>query len=52
MPQMSPLLWLNLYVMFSATFLLFLAFNYFYKSPIKKEKITSEIHTSTLTWKW
>nr|QDO72155.1 ATP synthase F0 subunit 8 [Pandalus japonicus] len=35
MPQMAPLMWLNLYGFFTLMFLLFIIINYYIK-PIKK----------------
>nr|BBB86763.1 ATP synthase F0 subunit 8 [Pandalus borealis] len=35
MPQMAPLMWLNLYGFFTLVFLLFIIINYYIK-PIKK----------------
>nr|QVL28859.1 ATP synthase F0 subunit 8 [Pandalus prensor] len=37
MPQMAPLMWLNLYSFFTLVFLLFIIINY-YTKPFKKTK--------------
>nr|AYW16661.1 ATP synthase F0 subunit 8 [Penaeus semisulcatus] len=52
MPQMAPLLWLNLFLMFSATFMVFLILNYFIKVPTKIEKSTSHLQKPEMNWKW
>nr|YP_009235500.1 ATP synthase F0 subunit 8 [Metapenaeopsis dalei]AMD15641.1 ATP synthase F0 subunit 8 [Metapenaeopsis dalei] len=52
MPQMAPLLWLNLFVMFSFTFILFLVLNYFIKVPSKIEKPSLFMKKSEMNWKW
>nr|YP_009545531.1 ATP synthase F0 subunit 8 [Penaeus latisulcatus]AYO45609.1 ATP synthase F0 subunit 8 [Penaeus latisulcatus] len=52
MPQMAPLLWLNLFLMFSATFVMFIILNYFIKVPAKIEKSPSTPLKTEMTWKW
>nr|BBM67993.1 ATP synthase F0 subunit 8 [Penaeus semisulcatus] len=52
MPQMAPLLWLNLFLMFSATFVVFIILNYFIKVPTKVEKSTSYLRKPEMNWKW
>ncbi|NP_038291.1 ATP synthase F0 subunit 8 (mitochondrion) [Penaeus monodon] len=52
MPQMAPLLWLNLFLMFSATFVMFIVLNYFIKVPSKIEKSSSQLQKMEMTWKW
>nr|YP_009512584.1 ATP synthase F0 subunit 8 [Gennadas parvus]AXJ93151.1 ATP synthase F0 subunit 8 [Gennadas parvus] len=52
MPQMAPLLWLNLFVMFSATFIIFLILNYFIKVPSKIESAPFFVPTKQINWKW
>ncbi|YP_004934808.1 ATP synthase F0 subunit 8 (mitochondrion) [Chironomus tepperi] len=59
MPQMSPMLWTILFLMFTLLFLFFNVLNYFNFSPIFKN---SNIENKTdndnknnntfLTWKW
>nr|YP_009509635.1 ATP synthase F0 subunit 8 [Curtonida isos]AUN45052.1 ATP synthase F0 subunit 8 [Curtonida isos] len=52
MPQMAPLMWLNLMIMFLISFMLFLIVNYFMFTP---KKILSEdklISSPNKTWKW
>nr|AIY61922.1 ATP synthase F0 subunit 8 [Cryptotermes secundus] len=53
MPQMMPMSWLSLFIMFSATLILFTTSNYYAMSPktkTKKEKKSSS--KKMLTWKW
>nr|YP_003204891.1 ATP synthase F0 subunit 8 [Mordella atrata]ACO92580.1 ATP synthase F0 subunit 8 [Mordella atrata] len=51
MPQMAPLNWLSLMILFLSIFILIMMLNYFsfqYKS--KKSLITSSSHK--INWKW
>nr|WIL10240.1 ATP synthase F0 subunit 8 [Drilaster sp. 2 XYG-2023a] len=51
MPQMSPLNWLNLMMMFVSTFMIFNSLNYFsflYKTSINNIKQEKKIKK----WKW
>nr|ARH55199.1 ATP synthase F0 subunit 8 [Silpha tyrolensis] len=51
MPQMAPMNWLMLFLMFIMIFLLFNSMNYFsFKYPIKKTSVTKNI--SKINWKW
>nr|QFQ01334.1 ATP synthase F0 subunit 8 [Nematocarcinus gracilis] len=52
MPQMAPLLWLNLFIFFCFVFILFLISNYFIKIPTKTEFHAPLTKTSNLNWKW
>nr|YP_009512610.1 ATP synthase F0 subunit 8 [Gordonella aff. paravillosa ZS-2018]AXJ93186.1 ATP synthase F0 subunit 8 [Gordonella aff. paravillosa ZS-2018] len=52
MPQMAPLLWLNLFFMFSMTFLMFLIINFFIKVPTKIEKSPASLVKTEMNWKW
>nr|UZC53692.1 ATP synthase F0 subunit 8 [Ultragryllacris pulchra rubricapitis] len=52
MPQMAPLNWLSLFIMFSLTLILFAMINYFYfkpKLPLPSKNLISNL---TLNWKW
>nr|YP_009266288.1 ATP synthase F0 subunit 8 [Hieroglyphus tonkinensis]ANJ44377.1 ATP synthase F0 subunit 8 [Hieroglyphus tonkinensis] len=53
MPQMSPLMWFSLFIMFSMAMILFNQMNFF---SFKNKKITSEemnkIKSKNLNWKW
>nr|YP_010713134.1 ATP synthase F0 subunit 8 [Cadrema minor]WDA94013.1 ATP synthase F0 subunit 8 [Cadrema minor] len=53
MPQMAPINWLFLFLLFSMIFLLFNVMNYYSiipKTPDSKK--TSELKTNSLNWKW
>nr|YP_009512558.1 ATP synthase F0 subunit 8 [Sicyonia lancifer]AXJ93112.1 ATP synthase F0 subunit 8 [Sicyonia lancifer] len=52
MPQMAPLLWLNLFFLFCATFLGFLIINFFIKVPLRVSKFTPSFKVNQLDWKW
>nr|QFQ01321.1 ATP synthase F0 subunit 8 [Acanthephyra smithi] len=52
MPQMAPLLWLNLFLFFSSVFILFLISNYFIKTPPKMEAAPTQAPQKKLNWKW
>nr|YP_006073059.1 ATP synthase F0 subunit 8 [Acetes chinensis]AEQ36593.1 ATP synthase F0 subunit 8 [Acetes chinensis] len=52
MPQMSPLLWLNLFIMFSLTLIIFLTLTYFMKIPTKTSSSIEEMPKSSMNWKW
>nr|AYU71310.1 ATP synthase F0 subunit 8 [Agrilinae sp. 1 ACP-2013] len=52
MPQMAPMSWLTLFMIFSITFMIFSALNYYsvlYQPFIKKVKKTL---TKKIDWKW
>nr|YP_003875554.1 ATP synthase F0 subunit 8 [Xyleus modestus]ADD97012.1 ATP synthase F0 subunit 8 [Xyleus modestus] len=53
MPQMSPLMWFSLFIMFSIVLILFNQMNFFsFKmEPIKSIK-SDMIKSKNLTWKW
>nr|YP_010692986.1 ATP synthase F0 subunit 8 [Carpomya incompleta]WCB98102.1 ATP synthase F0 subunit 8 [Carpomya incompleta] len=53
MPQMAPIGWLSLFIIFSITFILFSVMNYYSvipKSP--KSQISQKSTTQSLNWKW
>nr|YP_337852.1 ATP synthase F0 subunit 8 [Lysiosquillina maculata]ABA18064.1 ATP synthase F0 subunit 8 [Lysiosquillina maculata] len=52
MPQMSPLLWLNLYFFFFLVFMLFTVMSYFTYSPSMKEQEMAKLETQQMVWKW
>nr|YP_010446962.1 ATP synthase F0 subunit 8 [Chyliza chikuni]UTM10327.1 ATP synthase F0 subunit 8 [Chyliza chikuni] len=52
MPQMSPINWLNLFILFSLTFMLFNMMNYFLFIPSSSQSKTSSKSTKPLNWKW
>nr|YP_009995457.1 ATP synthase F0 subunit 8 [Ochthebius salinarius]QNP09912.1 ATP synthase F0 subunit 8 [Ochthebius salinarius] len=52
MPQMAPMNWLILFIMFTMIFLLFNSMNYFsFKYEIKNNNNLSKIQKK-LNWKW
>nr|UZS77080.1 ATP synthase F0 subunit 8 [Chironomus nipponensis] len=57
MPQMSPMLWTILFLMFTLLFLFFNILNYFNFNPIfknselKNDNLSNNSNTF-LTWKW
>nr|URX53283.1 ATP synthase F0 subunit 8 [Glyptotermes sp. 11 AB-2022a] len=52
MPQMMPLSWLTLFIVFSTTLILFNTMNYYSQTPLTKKKKNKKIKTSKLNWKW
>nr|WHM51813.1 ATP synthase F0 subunit 8 [Stolotermes victoriensis] len=52
MPQMMPLSWLTLMLMFSTAFLLFNTMNYFSLTPTPKKMTTTTVLTKKMNWKW
>nr|URX53411.1 ATP synthase F0 subunit 8 [Cryptotermes parvifrons] len=52
MPQMMPMSWLSLFIMFSATLILFATLNYYTVTPSVKVTTKGKTPTSTLNWKW
>nr|WJW73921.1 ATP synthase F0 subunit 8 [Copestylum sp. ECU3] len=52
MPQMAPISWLSLFILFLIIFLLFNMMNYFIYSPSMDKKKTNKIYTNSMPWKW
>nr|APU93538.1 ATP synthase F0 subunit 8 [Sphaerotermes sp. A TB-2017] len=52
MPQMMPMEWTMLYILFLATFLMFNIMNYFTQSPNKQTKAKYTISIKKMNWKW
>nr|QVL29346.1 ATP synthase F0 subunit 8 [Ceratitis querita] len=53
MPQMAPIGWLSLFIIFSLTFILFSMMNYYSSIPQSpKSKISVKNLTNSLNWKW
>nr|YP_009442874.1 ATP synthase F0 subunit 8 [Typhlatya miravetensis]SCN12522.1 ATP synthase F0 subunit 8 [Typhlatya miravetensis] len=52
MPQMAPLLWLNLFIFFSFSFMLFFILNYFLTPYSKKKQTSKTKEAKKLNWKW
>nr|YP_009740826.1 ATP synthase F0 subunit 8 [Traulia lofaoshana]QID03827.1 ATP synthase F0 subunit 8 [Traulia lofaoshana] len=53
MPQMSPLMWFSLFIMFSITLIIFNQMNFFsFKPEIIKNMKKSTIKNKNFNWKW
>nr|YP_010692895.1 ATP synthase F0 subunit 8 [Anastrepha distincta]WCB97985.1 ATP synthase F0 subunit 8 [Anastrepha distincta] len=53
MPQMAPIGWLSLFIIFSITFMLFSIMNYYSMIPQSpKSDSTKKSLTQPLNWKW
>nr|YP_002274305.1 ATP synthase F0 subunit 8 [Parafronurus youi]ABY53352.1 ATP synthase F0 subunit 8 [Parafronurus youi] len=52
MPQMAPLSWLTLFIIFSFTLIFFGIMNYFLVSPDAPQSSSSSFQTQPFNWKW
>nr|AIY62130.1 ATP synthase F0 subunit 8 [Neotermes sp. A TB-2014] len=52
MPQMMPMSWLMLFVMFSMTLILFATTNYYTTIHETKEDNQKKTTSKTMNWKW
>nr|AMK97179.1 ATP synthase subunit 8 [Homola orientalis] len=52
MPQMAPIMWLNLFFFFLISLLTFMILNYFFKPFEKKENIFLSKNIYQKDWKW
>nr|YP_010489357.1 ATP synthase F0 subunit 8 [Lauridromia dehaani]UWM10771.1 ATP synthase F0 subunit 8 [Lauridromia dehaani] len=52
MPQMAPLMWFNLFLMFLFSLSLFLIFNHFLKPFSKNKSLTKHNEIPYKIWKW
>nr|YP_009564026.1 ATP synthase F0 subunit 8 [Ombrastacoides huonensis]QAX91376.1 ATP synthase F0 subunit 8 [Ombrastacoides huonensis] len=52
MPQMSALLWFNLFFMFIFGYLIFSALNFFLGPPLKPPLMNFSPQSSEKPWKW
>nr|UUJ36865.1 ATP synthase F0 subunit 8 [Epeorus sp. 03 ZXM-2022a] len=52
MPQMAPLSWLLLFIVFSVTLILFSVMNYFMVVPSTPQGSSSQFQTQAFNWKW
>nr|ALO70841.1 ATP synthase F0 subunit 8 [Philonthus fimetarius] len=51
MPQMAPLNWLSLFILFTMIFIIFNSMNYFsFKYSFKKSNFSKKINK--INWKW
>nr|YP_010040148.1 ATP synthase F0 subunit 8 [Ptychoptera qinggouensis]QOZ38529.1 ATP synthase F0 subunit 8 [Ptychoptera qinggouensis] len=53
MPQMAPISWLILFILFTVIFLIFNSMNYFsYLPNTPSMKTESKIQSNAMNWKW
>nr|YP_002117909.1 ATP synthase F0 subunit 8 [Oedaleus asiaticus]ACA28983.1 ATP synthase F0 subunit 8 [Oedaleus asiaticus] len=52
MPQMSPMMWFSLFIMFSVTLILFNQLNFFSYKPTKIMKMTKKSSKKNINWMW
>nr|AQP29378.1 ATP synthase F0 subunit 8 [Cyrilliotermes sp. BRA012] len=52
MPQMMPMEWTMMYIMFLVTFLMFNIMNYFAQAPNKQSETKKIININKTNWKW
>nr|QLY90256.1 ATP synthase F0 subunit 8 [Fannia armata] len=54
MPQMAPIGWLSLFIIFSITFMIFNMMNYYsFNSSMPKSNLTEKTYSiNSLNWKW
>nr|UOU84957.1 ATP synthase F0 subunit 8 [Hydrophoria linogrisea] len=54
MPQMAPIGWLSLFIIFSIAFMIFNMMNYYSFIPsMPKSKLINKSHSmNSLNWKW
>nr|UPX88078.1 ATP synthase F0 subunit 8 [Aedeomyia squamipennis] len=53
MPQMAPISWLTLFIIFSITFMIFNIKNYYnFLYPLSKTSQNLNIKKNKMNWKW
>nr|QOV03282.1 ATP synthase F0 subunit 8 [Suillia bicolor] len=53
MPQMAPIGWLSLFIIFSITFMLFNVMNYYSVLPVTPQSQSKKnIQYKSMSWKW
>nr|YP_009110441.1 ATP synthase F0 subunit 8 [Clibanarius infraspinatus]CEH27540.1 ATP synthase F0 subunit 8 [Clibanarius infraspinatus] len=52
MPQMAPILWLNLLIIFLITYLAFMVMNFYISIPEKMLTKKSKMIVQEKPWKW
>nr|UFZ13271.1 ATP synthase F0 subunit 8 [Corydalus sp. 3 YLJ-2021a] len=52
MPQMAPINWLILFILFSSILILFNIMNYFISMPTSPELTLKNFKSTHLNWKW
>nr|AYN73285.1 ATP synthase F0 subunit 8 [Paulinia acuminata] len=52
-PQMSPIMWFSLFIMFSIALILFNQLNFFsFKMNTIKQKMKNSMKIKEMNWKW
>nr|QJT42845.1 ATP synthase F0 subunit 8 [Agrilus mali] len=52
MPQMAPMSWLTLFIVFSITFFVFCVFNYYSSMHAPMQSLSKKLQTKKINWKW
>nr|ALO76802.1 ATP synthase F0 subunit 8 [Scirtidae sp. GENSP01] len=52
MPQMAPMNWFYLFIMFLSTFIMFNSFNYFLFMKMKSKMMNFKMNKNSMNWKW
>uniref|UniRef100_A0AAU7BAE9 ATP synthase complex subunit 8 n=1 Tax=Insulanoplectron spinosum TaxID=3073471 RepID=A0AAU7BAE9_9ORTH len=52
MPQMAPISWLFMFILFSFTLLMFCSSNYFLFQSFPSQILESKINFNSFNWKW
>nr|YP_009389825.1 ATP synthase F0 subunit 8 [Pternoscirta caliginosa]ANJ44391.1 ATP synthase F0 subunit 8 [Pternoscirta caliginosa] len=52
MPQMSPMMWFSLFILFSIVLILFNQMNFFSYKPNKTEMMPNQMKIENINWKW
>nr|URX53231.1 ATP synthase F0 subunit 8 [Neotermes nr. kartaboensis] len=52
MPQMMPMSWLTLFMMFSTTLILFASMNFYTMTPKISTTLKKMMTTKKMNWKW
>nr|QNE85691.1 ATP synthase F0 subunit 8 [Phaonia tuguriorum] len=53
MPQMAPISWLSLFIIFSISFMIFCMMNYFSYNPLMPKFSSTSIKSmNSYNWKW
>nr|YP_009544241.1 ATP synthase F0 subunit 8 [Roisinitermes ebogoensis]AYO45649.1 ATP synthase F0 subunit 8 [Roisinitermes ebogoensis]URX52854.1 ATP synthase F0 subunit 8 [Roisinitermes ebogoensis] len=52
MPQMMPMGWVILFIMFSTTLIIFASMNYYTWIPKSKYTLKKTVTKNSINWKW
>nr|YP_010600245.1 ATP synthase F0 subunit 8 [Phryganogryllacris superangulata]WAL05829.1 ATP synthase F0 subunit 8 [Phryganogryllacris superangulata] len=52
MPQMAPIKWLMLFIIFSITLMMFCMSNYFSLMPKSPSPLKIQLSQNSMNWKW